>query len=205
MPGRCELLDSFVRWDRWETPLSMSELVRTVEGLELRRDDLGDVLGFDEGCYRRTVIHARPHYQVLVLCWRSEQRSPIHDHCGSNCVVRVIEGRATETRFARTACGRLVPVWSHEHIEGAVAASCGEEIHQMGNFEPSGHDLITLHLYSPPPSRWRFYEVGETTLADHDLLINKPARTVRIELGHDLPDRPMGSKARGGNHVGRRP
>jgi cysteine dioxygenase len=198
MRGRRELCDVLERWDKRDAPLSLSELVRTLEGLALARQDLTDALGFDESCYRRTVIHARPHFQVLVLCWRSEQRSPIHDHCGSNCVVRVIEGRAIETRFARSACGLLVPIWSHEHIAGAVAASGGEEIHQMGNFEPEGCDLITLHVYSPPPSQWRFYRLGETTLADHDRLINRPAQTVRIELGHGQPARPMGARMREG-------
>ena len=52
----------------------------------------------------------------------------------------------------------------------------------MGNFEAPGRDLVTLHVYTPPPLAWRFYEVRETTLADHDRLIRKPARTVRIEL-----------------------
>ncbi len=198
MRGRRQLLDLFGRWDQLETAIPIAELMAAVEGLELGQDDLADAIGFDEGCYRRTVVRARPHYQALVLCWRSEQRSPIHDHCGSNCVIRVIQGRASETRFGPTGCGRLVPLWSHEHLEGAVAASCGEEIHQMGNFEPPGSDLITLHVYSPPPSRWRFYRVSETTLVDHDRLIQKPARTVRIELGHDLPNQPMSSRTPGG-------
>jgi cysteine dioxygenase len=198
MRGRRQLLDMFQHWDQLEGPIPMAELLAAVEGVAISRDDLAEALGFDDDCYRRAVIHASPHYQALVLCWRSEQRSPIHDHCGSNCVVRVVEGRAIETRFGPTGCGRLVPLWSHEHLEGAVAVSCGEEIHQMGNFEPPGHDLITFHVYSPPPSRWRFYQVDETTLVDHDRLIRKPARTVRVELGHDLPSQPMGTKTKGG-------
>jgi cysteine dioxygenase len=198
MQGRRQLLSLFRRWDRREVPISTAELIAALESLRIGRDDLADAIGFDDGCYRRNIIHSRPHYQALVLCWRSGQRSPIHDHRGSNCVVRVIAGRASETRFGPTPSGRLVPMWSHEHLEGSTSACCGDEIHQMGNYQAPGQDLITLHLYTPPPAAWRFYEVKETTLAGHDRLIRKPARTVRIELGHLSGSKPMGRKVRGG-------
>jgi uncharacterized NAD(P)/FAD-binding protein YdhS/predicted metal-dependent enzyme (double-stranded beta helix superfamily) len=182
MRGRRQLLGLLGRWDALDGPIPNADLIASLEALRVECDDLADVIGFDDGCYRRTIIHCRPHYQVLVLCWRSGQRSPIHDHRGSNCAVRVIRGRAIETRFDATPSGRLVPTCSQEHSEGTTTACCGEEIHQMGNFDAPGRDLVTLHVYSPPPLRWRFYEVGETTLADHDRLIRKPARTVRAGL-----------------------
>jgi len=69
----------------------------------------------------------------------------------------------------------------------------------MGNFDAPGRDLVTLHVYSPPPLAWRFYEVKETTLADHDRLIRKPARTVRVEMAHSRPTRPMGRRTKGGS------
>lgn len=198
MHGRRRLLDLLSRWDGREEPISSSEVIAGLEGTRLGREDLAEAIGFDDACYRHTIIHSRPHYQVLVLCWRSGQRSPIHDHRGSNCVVRVIQGRAFETRFDPTPSGRLVPTWSHEHLKGAITSCCGEEIHQMGNFDAPGNDLITLHVYTPPPHSWRFYVVGETTLADHDRLIRKPARTVRMELAHPSPAGPMGRKVKGG-------
>ena len=55
--------------------------------------------------------------------------------------------------------------------------------------------LITLHVYSPPPSLWRSYRVSDTTLADDDRLIRKPARTIRVELGHVSPIRLVSDKA----------
>jgi cysteine dioxygenase len=198
MRGRRQLLSLLRRWDDREEPIPSAELIAALDGLRLGDGDLADVIGFDDACYRRTIIHSRPHYQVLVLCWRSGQRSPIHDHRGSNCVVRVLRGCAMETRFDATPSGRLVPTGSHQHMEGATTACCGDEIHQMGNFEAPGHDLVTLHVYSAPPLSWRFYEVRETTLADHDRLIRKPARTVRVDLADLRPARPMGRKVKGG-------
>ena len=51
-----------------------------------------------------------------------------------------------------------------------------EAIHQMANLEPPGHDLITLHVYSPPPSCWNYYTLDVTTLADHDSCFTKGPR-----------------------------
>lgn len=199
MRGRRQLLSLLRHWDHREEPIPSAELIADVEGLRIGTGDLADIIGFDDAGYRRTIIHSRPHYQVLVLCWRSGQRSPIHNHRGSSCVVRVIQGRAIETRFEPTPGGRLAPTAFHEHLQGATTACCGEEIHQMGNFEVSGRDLVTLHIYSAPPLAWRFYEVRETTLGDHDRLIRKPARTIRVDLADGLSARPIGRKVKGGS------
>ena len=71
--------------------------------------------------------------------------------------MRVIEGRATETQFVSSPCGRLVPQWSRafpgRHGDGMPATA--DMIHQMANLEPPGQDLITLHVYSPPPLHWK--------------------------------------------------
>jgi cysteine dioxygenase len=198
MRGRRQILDLFQRWDGLTAKIPLVELMEALGGLAIEAGDLVEAVGFDARSYRRTVIHTRDHYQALVLCWRSGQGSPIHDHCGSNCAVRVVAGRATETRFVAAPCGRLMPVTSQVHATGSVTGCSGDETHQLANLESSGSDLITLHVYSPPPSLWRSYRVSETTLADDDRLIRKPARTIRVELGHVSPMRRLSAKARRG-------
>src|SRR5205807_7632445 len=44
---------------------------------------------------------------IWVLCWRNGQRSPIHDHRGSSCGVRVLRGTMTETQFAFAPNGHV--------------------------------------------------------------------------------------------------
>jgi uncharacterized NAD(P)/FAD-binding protein YdhS len=52
----------------------------------------------------------------------------------------------------------------------------------MANLQQPGQDLITLHLYSPPPVAWRFYTVDETSLAGHDSLIERSPKTIFLPL-----------------------
>src|SRR3954452_18302612 len=101
------LRDLISLWDQARSPLARAANRRGIGGLRLRRDDIADWIAFSEISYQRIVIHRRPSYAVLLLCWRSGQRSPIHDHAGSACGIRIIEGMATETVFATSSCGRL--------------------------------------------------------------------------------------------------
>src|SRR2546423_1301874 len=49
--------------------------------------------------YARNLIARSSFAELLMLCWRSGQRTPIHDHGGSVGVVMLIEGLLTETMY----------------------------------------------------------------------------------------------------------
>src|SRR5439155_1043142 len=100
--------------------------------------------------YVRNRLHDGPAYQALVLCWRNGQRSPIHNHRGSRCGVKVLRGVAVETVFAPAPNGMVYATGSRELRTGHICASSDEDIHQISNLQGGGADLITLHLYSPP-------------------------------------------------------
>jgi len=188
MGGTEGLRDLLGRWEGERSLLTPEAIRRGLGGLELCREDLADRVAFSEAAYQRIVIHRAAYFEVLVLCWRSGQRSLIHDHAGSACGVRIIAGEATETIFAPSPCGCLVPVRSRCLKAGATCVSCDADIHQMGNLAPPGQDLITLHVYSPPLSAMRIYPIGETTLAGLDHLASlRPgdlSRQIRTDEAH---------------------
>lgn len=124
-----------------------------IAGLKRLRVDFAAVEKFalfSPDRYRRNLMRAGPAYHALVLCWRSGQRSPIHDHRGSSCAVRIIRGEATETVFALTEQGHVYPSRTRQLPEGFMCATQDQDIHQLSNLQPAHTDLITLHLYSPP-------------------------------------------------------
>ena len=121
---------------------------------------------FGERTYRRNLLHAGPAYQALVLCWRNGQRSPIHDHRGSSCGVRVLRGVATETQFTLSPNGLILATHSRELAEGSVCASQDADIHQMSNLQAGGADLVTLHVYSPPLLRMGTYSLTDRKVGE---------------------------------------
>jgi cysteine dioxygenase len=144
------LADLFRRLDAHAGRIPVRELASALADLSISLDDVRAHLLFGADTYRRNLLHAGPSYQALVLCWRNGQRSPIHDHMGSSCGVRVLSGEAVETVFERTRAGMVYAVRSLTHAPGSVCATQDADIHQVSNLAEDGGDLVTLHVYSPP-------------------------------------------------------
>src|ERR1043165_5463790 len=140
----------FERLDRIERQLPLPEILGFLESFPFSANDLANYLVFHHDRYVRNRFHTGPSYQALLLCWRNGQRSPIHNHRGSHCGVRVLRGIATETLFARGPNGMVLPVSSRELAQGKICASVDEDTHQVSNLQPGQADLVTLHIYSAP-------------------------------------------------------
>jgi cysteine dioxygenase len=147
-------------------PNELRELVDYLEGIDERADlerlhqllssntvsldSLSEFVEFGDKTYRRNLISQGRWYELLCICWRSGQRSPIHDHAKSTCGLKILTGVATETTFEITDCGQIKAVKSSDCGVGTVCTSQDADIHQVSNLQSAGTDLVTLHIYSPP-------------------------------------------------------
>lgn len=155
------LASLLAKLDAFERAIPLDTLVQIVKAAPLTIEDLRPFRQFGEHCYQRNSIRIGPAYQALLLCWASGQRSPIHDHNGSACCVRVMEGRATEVIFDRAACGLISPTETHTRETGEVCGSFDADMHQMGNLEAPPSMLCSLHIYSPPLLAMRTFHLGD--------------------------------------------
>ena len=146
----CPKLQTLLEYlDSLHERADLDTLRRLLVELEIVSDDLSAACIFKECGYQRNMIKQSPWYEAVCLCWSSGQRTPIHDHAGSSCAFLVVNGIATETRFDQTPSGLVIPTWTKYHEPGYVCASDEADIHQVANTQPEGHDLVTLHIYSP--------------------------------------------------------
>src|SRR5262249_9076714 len=125
----------------------LPQLIDAVSRLEVGCDDLAAFLRYSDQGYMRNLVRAGPLYNVLVLCWKNGQRSPIHDHTGSACCVRVLRGTMTETIFVFAANGHVKAVGSRDLPPGSVVAGADADMHQVSNLQAGTADLVTLHVY----------------------------------------------------------
>ena len=102
---------------------------------------------FETKPYARFSIYRDEVYEVVVICFGPGQTSSVHDHRGSNCVVRVIEGRLLEL-FFDTDGGQTVLSGHHYLGPGDVSGLDEARIHQIANLHPVGS--VLLNFYSPP-------------------------------------------------------
>lgn len=148
-------------------PDVLSELIRllaapgavdldTVEvALQMLPIDAG-ALGFavceDDANYVRTLLYRDERVEMLALTWKPGQRSPVHDHGQSTCLVRIVEGLAHEhvyrSRGAVKGERRFV---ERELKPGIVTRAPGAMTHSLGN--DGDEVLVTLHVYAPPLSK----------------------------------------------------
>ncbi len=152
-------LEALLEFDQYTSRISLTALQDWLARTEVTLDMVRPFLQFSPDHYVRNLMHAGPCYQALVICWQSGQRSPIHDHRGSSCAVKVICGVATETAFATAANGMIYANGSRQLKAGDSCASQDADIHQMSNLQPEGDDLVTLHIYSPPLYRMNMYSL----------------------------------------------
>jgi cysteine dioxygenase len=176
MPATIDAI--FEDFDRSAEKLSLPTLLEWLQRTDLTIDDVAEFLVFRADRYVRNLLHAGPAYQALLLCWRNGQRSPIHNHRGSNCGVKVLRGVATETTFAKAPNGMMYAVRSRDLPSGHTCASADEDTHQVSNLQAGWADLVTLHVYSPPLLRMDMYSLDTPAVTIWDDPVNDP-----FELG----------------------
>ena len=153
------------RLDAFDSAIALDDLHDLMGRLVLDGDDLQAFTLFDACNYRRNQIRCTDTYELVLICWRPDQESPIHDHAGSACVFRVLEGTGIETVYeprseaaasAPDETFPLVPSATSCHCGGALCASFDADVHKVSN--PGPGNLCTLHVYSPPLRDMRIYE-----------------------------------------------
>ncbi len=155
-------LDSLIRYlDHLQCRASLKELTAQLRRLEIDDRDVAEFIRFADPSYQRVLVRAKRWYHLWVLCWKNGQRSPIHDHLGSSCGVRVLRGTATVTDCVFAANGCVKAVGSRDYPAGSVLASEDDDLHQFSNLQDGGADLVTLHVYSPPLRRMGVYSLTD--------------------------------------------
>lgn len=164
----------------WELPAPLRHLCESLEAateegaipLEVMRDQLDRLEDnlqmlapwwiFDACTYRRNLIRRTAAYEALLLCWLPGQRSPIHDHRGSGCAFRVVEGVVTETLYEPTKSDRVTAASMRWLPPGTICASREFDVHEVANTQPQAN-LVTLHVYSPPLRDVNLYRSTDAT------------------------------------------
>jgi len=154
-PLSAALVDLFARLDRCPGPPSIRDLDRILKSAPLELADILPHTATDKTSYVRTLIRLTEHYEALVMCWLPGQQSPVHDHGGSACAVRVVQGAATETRYCLAADGLADSTDHSVYRAGEVVCSFDADIHTLANIPVPGEEhhwpvaLVTLHIYAP--------------------------------------------------------
>jgi uncharacterized NAD(P)/FAD-binding protein YdhS/predicted metal-dependent enzyme (double-stranded beta helix superfamily) len=148
------LKELFAELERCDGIPTIADLHRSLSEATL---DLADILPH-AACHRdgyvRTLIAKTDRFESLVMCWMPGQKSPIHDHGGAACGVRVIQGSVTETLYTLGADGFADAFRRRVFHAGDVLSADNDALHSLGNLVVARRRnrpvaLVTLHVYAP--------------------------------------------------------
>lgn len=147
--------------DNLITIQSLNELVTVLS--EEERTTYNDILSsiklpcnaFEKYCswsnesYTRNCIFDTDKFELILLCWEKGQMTPIHDHGGEECWVKIIEGEFEEKIYQANKDGELTIVQSSTSKTGDITYMIDfMGFHSLENL--SNKKSMSLHLYAKP-------------------------------------------------------
>mmetsp|Transcript_11335 Transcript_11335/g.22111 ORF Transcript_11335/g.22111 Transcript_11335/m.22111 type:complete len:790 (-) Transcript_11335:194-2563(-) len=134
----------------------IARITNLLEAVRIDEREYARYLRFHNKAYTRNLVgydvpgdEGRAKFTVLILCWDKGQMSPIHDHAGSSCWVKVLKGKVREIRYD-TSSGK--PVVTRDLTVGPQGTCYINDtlgVHSMGNPDPD-QVSASLHVYAPP-------------------------------------------------------
>ena len=142
--------------------MKLPDLRRLIQNLTPAPGEITPYRQFAENHYARNLVYKSRDFEVLVLCWRAGQRSPIHDHGSSICTVYTVEGMLSSDNYRRSSSGHIRADYSEDFKPGSVLSIQTTEIHQVSNLHES-EELVSLHFYLAPLENNYVYSVMQPT------------------------------------------
>lgn len=121
---------------------------------------------WDHHRYTRNLVdQGNGRYNLMILCWGESHVSPVHDHPGSNCFIKMLKGSLQETLYN-------MPNSSNEHKTKQLQVISRKSlikdeitylhdaygVHAIENLSHT-EGAITLHLYIPPFQSSNVYDI----------------------------------------------
>ncbi len=156
----------------------MDVLHGLLQRVQVRCEDVASSISFGDEEYELNPICSGPGWELVCICWRPGQTSPVHDHRGSGCGILVLRGTLTETVFETTSDGPMAETGRRDLHQGEICASHDEDIHRIEN--AGEENLVTLHVYTPPLRDVRLFDAatGAVRPLTYDEVTGRPIYSV---------------------------
>ena len=85
-------MEDLVSWlDSIDGRPGLNELEVRLKSSEFNLEALRKCITTTDDGYQRNVIKRTDHYELVAICWKPGQITPIHDHRGSDCAFIILE------------------------------------------------------------------------------------------------------------------
>ena len=133
---------------------------------------------WSEECYTRNCIFENENFELILICWEKDQKTPIHDHDGEECWVKVIDGTLKETLYKETSGG---PTQFKSSISEKGAISYMMDFmgyHKLENI--SDRRAMSLHLYAKPIKKCNVFDDQKQAFSTKTLSFNTVSSAFKL-------------------------
>jgi len=155
---------------------------------------------FNKFRYTRNLVDAgNGKFNLMVLCWGEGDGSSIHDHPGSDCVMKILAGQLTEVRFAwpdDAAPDHDLQLQPMRELSRTVLETDGichiNDSMGLHRVENASHTdkAVSLHLYCPPFEECATFnqQTGHKTVAKSTFWSIHGEKVSKKRLEEHVPD-----------------
>jgi cysteine dioxygenase len=162
-----------------ELIIALSEEERTnynhiIHSIKFSSNAFENYDSWSKDCYTRNCIVNNEKFELILICWCKGHRTPIHDHGGEECWVKVIDGEFKETIYKENEEGKLNLVKSTISKSNEVTYMKDfMGFHRLENL--SNKRSMSLHLYAKPIRKCKIFDENSKTFVTKDLVYNTTA------------------------------
>ncbi len=145
-PQALQTLDELVTALSEEDSTNYSDILRLAQ---LPSTAFESCCSWSSESYTRNCVIENEDFELILLCWQPGQLTPIHDHGGEECWVKIIEGEFKETVYKEDDAGILEMVKTTESKANDITYMIDfMGFHSLENL--SEKKSLSLHLYAKP-------------------------------------------------------
>ncbi|USK26374.1 cysteine dioxygenase family protein [Bacillus sp. CMF21] len=136
---------------------SKMELLEALKSLNIEIEELKPFLKKERNKpYYRKLLYKNETLELLVMNWSELDCAP-HDHGKSHGWIQVINGVSENTVYEVKENHLPSELFTEKKEKGRSFFAPKGGVHKMG--ESEGTNLVTLHLYSPPITGMKVYDL----------------------------------------------
>lgn len=142
-----------------------------IQSIKFKPNAFDKYSSWSNECYTRNCIVNNENFELILICWCEGHATPIHDHGGEECWVKVIDGEFREVIYKENEEGELYAIKS--------TVSKPNEVTYMKDFmgfhsleNVSKQRSMSLHLYAKPIRECRAYDEKTKTFISRFLTYN---------------------------------
>jgi cysteine dioxygenase len=145
-----------------------------IRSINLPSDAFTSFCSWSDKCYTRNCIIENEKFELILLCWEEGQKTPIHDHGGEECWVKIIEGEFRETIYTKDENGVLNPCnVLHSKVNDTTYMKDFMGYHCIEN--RSKERSMSLHLYAKPIRKCNIFNEESKKFVNKNMFYNTNA------------------------------